>query len=445
MPFARRLSLRLRLSALVALGATVVLTVSSLVLYRDLSGEISEAITAELEIRLAGLPADIDQPPVPGAQHAVVAQAVDASGRVLAPAGAPLLLTGEELAAARRGRMLVDRAVPALGQRARILARPLDTAAGPVVGVAVTSIAPLEQARTRLLLILLVAGPALTSAITGTAWLLAGAALRPVRRMADRAATISMTAPGERLPVPPGRDEIAHLGATLNRMLERIELNVAHERAFIDDASHELRSPLAVLRGELELALLASEEPDAVRRGLQSALEETDLLAALSDRLLTLARADAGQLCPRPDTVELLEAARAAAARAPARTGVAVTVEGAPVSCTCDPGMFGQVLDNLLSNAIRHAGAKVLVQVAPLPGGARIVVADDGPGIPPELLPVAFDRFTRADTSRSRGGTGLGLAITASLVGALGGQVSAANGPPLGGAVLEVELVDDGS
>ncbi len=278
-----------------------------------------------------------------------MAQAVDTTGRVLVPAGATPLLTHAELAAALEGEVLVDRPVPGIGDDARVLARRLDDGRGDaVVGVTATTTAQLLHVRHRLVVVLLVGGTALTAAVALTGWVLAGAALRPVRRMAQRAETISMTAPGERLPVPPGGDEIAELGRTLNAMLVRIEATIAHERAFIDDASHELRTPLAVLRGELELAT-QDDDLDAVRQGLRSALEETDRLSRLSDNLLTLARVDAGQLPAGPVCTDLLDAVCAAVARIPCPDTVTLTVEGVHRTVRGGPEWIDRVVTNLVA------------------------------------------------------------------------------------------------
>jgi two-component system OmpR family sensor kinase len=291
---------------------------------------------------------------------------------------------------------------------------------------------------------LLVAGPALTAALALTEWVLAGAALRPVRRMAERAETISMTAPGERLPVPPGGDEIAELGRTLNAMLARIEATIARERAFIDDASHELRTPLAVLRGEIELAAQDDDLP-TVKQGLHSALEATDRLTRLGDNLLTLARADAGQLPAALTEVDLLDAVRTAVARIPCPDGVTLAVEGTPVTVRGEPEWIDRVVANLVSNAVRHARSRVRVTLDVTADGVRLTVADDGPGFPDELLPRAFDRFSRGDGARSPGGIGLGLAIVASIMGGLGGATRAGNGPPLGGARVEATFPQPGA
>ncbi len=430
----------MRLAGLVALGATVVLATAALVAYHDLSREISGAITTELQLRFDTLAAEAEDAGLVD-QHAVVGQTVDESGAVRSPVGALPLLTDAELRAALGGQLIIDRSVPGIGANARLLARPLPTSGGHIlVGVAAASTAPLERARDRFLLILLLAGPALAGAITVTAWILAGAALRPVRLMAARASTISMSAPGERLPEPGGGDEIAQLGRTLNQMLDRIEATVAHERAFIDDASHELRTPLAVLRGELELAALDAKGVPTVVDGLHSALEETDRLTRLTENLLTLARADAGQLKPGHGDADLLDAARAAVARLQVPDQLTVTIAGVAGPVAAEPEWLGQIITNLVTNAIRYARHDIRVEVARSPIGVELIVADDGPGFPPSVLPSVFDRFVRADNARSRGGTGLGLAIVASLVDALGGAIRADNGPPLGGARVEVTL-----
>ena len=177
-------------------------------------------------------------------------------------------MTADELARAARGEVIVDRAIAGVGEHARLLARPMRGPVGEeVVGVVATSTASLAEARERLTIVLGVAGPVLAAAIGAAAWFLTGAALRPVRRMSNEAATISMAEPGRRLAQPAGDDEIAELGRTLNAMLARIETTIAHERAFIDDAAHELRSPLAVLRGELELTADDPRTPTAVAQG----------------------------------------------------------------------------------------------------------------------------------------------------------------------------------
>jgi signal transduction histidine kinase len=225
-------------------------------------------------------------------------------------------------------------------------------------------------------------------------------------------------------------------------MLARIEDTITRERAFIDDAAHELRTPLAVLRGEIELAAQDLDHPEVVAQGLASALEEADRLADLADGLLILARADAGQLVAGNATTELLEATRAAVGRVPHRDDVTIEVTGEASAVRGSPDWVRQIVTNLVANADRHATSRVVVMVEAAATSATLVVADDGPGFPAELLPRAFDRFARGDGARGRagGGTGLGLAITASYARALGGTISAHNGAPLPGGCVRVEF-----
>ncbi|HEX6325732.1 MAG TPA: HAMP domain-containing sensor histidine kinase [Jiangellaceae bacterium] len=435
------LSLRARLAALAAAGSVVVLSVAAPLLYRDLSGALSAAITNELEIRVDDLDAGLNDGPVVSGSALVTAQVIDnTSGEVLSPAGSEPLLTASELTRASRELVIINRPVSGVGNQARVLARPIGDSGAGTVGAAATSTQPLTRARDRLVGILVVAGPALVAAVWISAWALAGAALRPVRRMAREAATISAAAAGRRLPEPASGDEIAELGRTLNAMLDRIESTIAREREFIDNAAHELRTPIAVLRGELELAAHDVDEPDVVRQNLTSALEETDRLAQRTENLLILARADAGQLIPGKATTELLAAVRASVRRLPHREDVSIQVFGEPAVVHGDFEWIAHIIGNLVANADRFARSRVVVTVATTDGRGRLTVADDGPGFPPALLPRAFDRFARSDHAQNQPGAGLGLAIVASLTQALGGTVSARNGPPEGGACLQIDL-----
>lgn len=428
-------SLRVRLTMVLALGIAVVLTGGWLLLYRDLGAELSAVITSELEIRVADVIGAGDTV-VPNDD--VAAQVVDAEDRVIAPRGADPILTADELAEARRSPILVDRAVPGVAEHARILARP----DGDRVVVAAASTESVERLRHRLLIALGIAAPAATAIVAVAGWILTGAALRPVRRMIRRAETMSPDEPRARLPQPPGDDEIAHLGRTLNGMLDRIESTVARERAFIDDASHELRTPIAMLRAELELALLDLHDPEATRASLESALEEAQRLTRLTDSLLMLARADAGQLVRRVEPVDLRAVAAAVVARTPVRPGTGVDVVGGGVVVLGDVPLLERVVANLLSNALRHCRSRVRVETARRGDEVHLVVADDGRGFPPALLDRVFDRFVRSGVRGANGGSraGLGLAIVAAIAQGFGARVDAANGPPLGGGVVRVRF-----
>ena len=225
------LSLRARLAALAAAGSVVVLSVAAPLLYRDLSGALSDAITNELEIRVDDLDAGLNDGPVVSGSALVTAQVIDAtSGEVLSPAGSEPLLTASELTRASRELVIINRPVSGIGNQARVLARPIGDFGAGTVGAAATSTQPLTRARDRLVGILVVAGPTLVAAVWISAWALAGAALRPVGRMAREAATISAAAAGRRPPEPASGDEIAEPGRTLDAMLDRMESAIARQR-----------------------------------------------------------------------------------------------------------------------------------------------------------------------------------------------------------------------
>lgn len=440
-----RLSLRAKVTTVAAVAAAAVLTAGALLLYVGLNGTLNAAVTEELRIRADDLTAEAvaDAPLVLGGGFP--AQIVAADGTVLAPEDEDPLLTPDELERALQGEVVLDRPVDAVGEDARLLARPLEVGAddGDVVVVA-GSTGPVVGARRRLAAVLGIAGPTMILVVAATAWLVSGAALRPVRRMSRRAASLSLQSPDERLPQPPGNDEIAELGQTLNRMLERIATTIAHERTFIDNASHELRSPVAVLRGELELARLELDEEDdieTVRPAIDSALEETDRLSRLTDHLLVLARADARSLADHREPVDLGDLVAGVVDRYRDRE-VDVGVEAEPAVVFGDAVSLEQAVSNLVDNACRWARSRVRVVVGTTDQRAEVLVADDGPGFAAELGKDALDRFTRADQSRNRhsGGAGLGLSIVDAVARVHDGEVVLGNGAPLGGATVRVLL-----
>ena len=441
---ASRFSLRLRLTLLAAVAAAIVLILGTLLLYVGLRAALDDAVTSELRVRADDVGAQLRAGKVPVLAGGLVTQVLQPDRSVVVPAGAPAVPTRAEVAGVS-GERLFDRPVAAVGDRARLLVRRVTLPGGGERYVVVAgSTAPIRRAQQRLEVVLLGAGPGMVVVVAGMAWFLTGAALRPVARMTRRAGEISLQDPSDRLPQPPGQDEIADLGRTLNGMLDRIAETVAHERAFVDDASHELRTPLAVLRTELELARLEfadGQEPALTAAALDSALEETDRLAALTQRLLVLARADAGHLAGQLQPVAVLDVACRVLDRLDPKE-VEVELAGDEVVVLADPLVLEQLLTNLIMNAARWSQSRVRVESGREATEGIVRVADDGPGFDPDLLGRAFDRFSRGDPSRGRsgGGTGLGLAIVAASTAALGGRVEARNGPPLGGAVVEVRL-----
>lgn len=266
--------------------------------------------------------------------------------------------------------------------------------------------------------------------VAAAAWAATRAALRPVDRMRVAAARLP---PGERLPVPVARDEVRALAEEINLLLARRDEAVARLERFTGDAAHELRSPVASIRVQAEVAV-AHPDPDRADETLRAVADEAARLTTLLADLLALARADAGQrVAARP--VDLVAAVREAVGRTgdgPAMQVVAPT----PVTVAATPSEVGLVLDNLLGNAGRYA--RSLVRVAVLPAGrwVRLVVEDDGPGIPAADRERVFDRFTRLDPEAGAG-AGLGLALVAALVRGRGGTVVAGTTSG-GGARLEV-------
>jgi two-component system, OmpR family, sensor kinase len=290
-----------------------------------------------------------------------------------------------------------------------------------------------DETLSSLLGLLLVGGPLALAAATFAGWLLAGAALRPVEAMRRRAAEISAETSGERLPVPPGEDEIHRLGTTLNEMLDRLDAALVRERRFVADASHELRTPLALLRTELELALRRPRTPEELEEALRSAAEEVERLVRLAEGLLLLVTADEAALhVTRFPVRELLDDA---ARRFGGEVGQA---EG---ELEADRVRLESALGSMVENAFRHGAPPVRLSAGP--EGDRIVlrVTDSGNGFPTSFLEHAFERFARADDARREPGAGLGLAIAAAVARAHGGEATARN--VAGGA--EVALVLPGA
>jgi heavy metal sensor kinase len=279
------------------------------------------------------------------------------------------------------------------------------------------------------LLAILPAG--LLAATCGGYWL-AASALAPIARIAEAARRVSAENLGERLLAPNPEDELGKLAATLNAMLDRIDRGFAAARRFTADAAHELRTPVASIRAEAEVALLAPRTAEEYQLALGSIVEESARLARLSDRLLTLSREDAGAVSDRsPVRLDLLVRQAIADAEERARgSGLSLRLEVPPeVVVQGDADGLRQVLDNLLHNALKYTppGGTIDLRVRSAPAGAVVEVADSGEGISPEILPRVFDRFFCADPSRSRrtGGAGLGLSIARAVVERHGGAIEA--------------------
>ena len=270
-------------------------------------------------------------------------------------------------------------------------------------------------------------------------------ARRLTRRLRATEAATRLLAAGDltaRVDVPAGGDEVASLGASVNRLAAALERSAGQERSFLLSVSHDLRTPLTAIRGWAE-ALADGTAPDPARAGRIVGAEAARLDRLVSD-LLELARLRARRFSLRREEVDLHEvAAEVVAGAQPTATAAGVTVAPVappgdpPAVVTADPARLGQALADLLENAVRHARSRVDVGVTSDGDVAGVVLDDDGPGIPAEDRTLVFERFWTS--ARGNGGTGVGLAIVAELCEAMGGEVLVQDSP-LGGARFVVRL-----
>ncbi len=438
-------SIRARVTLVFSAGSTAALCLGLALLYVALDGQLTTALDDDLRARSGDLAAAVRTGDVTVVARDPLAQLYGADGTVLASSVSlreRRLLSADEVPGIER-ETLQTRSFPpgrdAVPVAVRLLSQRVDSSRILTVGV---SAAPLQKARRRLLAVLLLAAPLLIGVLTAGGWLVVRAALRPVDVLTREAAAISSVEADRPLPGVPGDDEIARLARTLDDMLARLRVSFTRERAFVDDASHELRSPIAVLRAEMELALSAIDEPDEVERSLRAALAEAERLSRLADDLLLLARERAGMLLVRREPVDLLDLVATQARRLESVLGLRIQVSGEPAVVQGDPDRLGQLLANTVHNSAAAGAAVVRVGVERERDVVRLDVADDGPGFPLSVRDSAFERFVRGDHARTPGsaGAGLGLAIVRAVVAAHGGTVEARNGDPLGGAVVTVRL-----
>ena len=353
---------------------------------------------------------------------------VDASRTV----GKRPLLAGGDLHRALRRSIFVDRSsVAGLNEPARVLAVPLVRSGRRLVLAVGETKENRAEALRSLRTELLIAGPVALLVAVALGYVLAGAGLRAVEAMRRRATEISADRPGDRLPVPRSGDELERLGSTLNEMLDRLESALAHERDFVADAGHELRTPLALLRAELDFALHHAESEAELRDALRTASAETDRLVQLAGDLLLIASSDRGGLALRIDTIraaELLESVRNRFAWRAAEQDRSIEIDArAGLELSGDRLRLEQALGNLVDNALRHGGGTVHLSASTTGSQVELLVRDDGPGFPDGFIARAFDRFSTTETGRSGGGTGLGLSIVDAIARAHGGSVTGAN------------------
>ena len=303
---------------------------------------------------------------------------------------------------------------------------------GPLTVQVGRSLAAFEHESRELLLTFLLAGPlTLLAAISG-GYFLARRALQPVQSMAQTARQISAERLNQRLPVVNPDDELGSLAETLNHMIERLERSFTEMQRFTADAAHELRTPLAVIRNEAEVALRLPRSGDEYCHVLENLLEETDRLSGLADQLLFLCRNDAGLSPQVRDHMQLDELLREVIGNMQVVAqdkNITLTLADNPACpLIADHRQLRRVFYNLIDNAIKYtdAAGRITVSNRVTTEEATIVVSDSGTGIPPEHLPRIFDRFYRVDPSRTAdgNGAGLGLSICQSIVRGYGGTIA---------------------
>jgi two-component system, OmpR family, sensor kinase len=427
-----RLPIRLRLTAAFAAAMLLVLAVAALFVYLRLRADLNESVASDLHSRAEAVARA-------GVGAGVVGEAEESFAQLLAPdgrlldaaggAGSPVPGSGE-----------FERRVEGIDGTARVLARP-DGANTIVVG---RSLEDRDEVLANLVAAFAIGGPIAVLLASLLGYALAGAGLAPVEAMRRRAAEVSLANAQERLPLPPARDELRRLGETLNDMLDRLRRSFERERRFVADASHELRTPVAVIKTELEGVLRSGRHEPRTREALVAALEECDHLTQLAEDLLVIARSAEGELPVRSEPVAvlpLLEGVRDRFADRAGERGRAIRVDAVELEVIADPLRLRQALGNLVDNALRHGDGDIVVAARNTDGTVELEVSDEGPGFAPGIAGRAFERFTRGDAARTRGGSGLGMAIVLAIAQAHGGSAAIVPGH---GAIVRISLPSQG-
>ncbi|MEU8204931.1 ATP-binding protein [Streptosporangium sp. NPDC049046] len=495
----RRKSLRFRLTAVASAVLAVALVVSAYVMITVLGNALRDTIDESIYQRARDTVSLADAGRLPDemtSSDGTLLQVIDGAGRITHTTTGtdrlvPLLDAEQRAAAIGEGEARFLDGKP-YGIPHLLRVRVLSADRGQTV-IAARSFSEVQTSISTAGNVLIVGTPLLLVLLAAASWVIIGGTLRPIAALRRGADEITDTARSRRLPVPEARDEVHSLATTLNAMLARLEKAGIRQQALVSDAAHELRSPLASIRLQLEVALGHPEGQDW-RETAEGVLEDTMRLSRLAEDLLSLARLDErggtpargepvelDQLVPQTVerygeavTVRIIGDPDGAPESGPAPAGGAVVdvtgdatggvsggvsgggagtpenrsrdaggaVESRSITVTGDALDLGRVLVNLVDNALRHTFAPVVVELRTEGADAVLTVTDDGPGIPEADRERVFDRFTRLDSSRSRdeGGAGLGLAIVRETVHAHGGAVHLEDASPGLRAVVRLPL-----
>jgi signal transduction histidine kinase len=432
------------------LGLAVALAAAALLLRGAVQGSLTREVdgTARQGARQVAALADTNQLPNTVLAGTLTVQVLRPNGQIAAASPTvdrlvPLLPPARAAAVARSGRaVLLDGRPFGIPYLMRVVAVPASGGEIVLSGAAYTQVRDSMRTLTGALL---VGTPLLLLLLAGVTWLVVGSTLRPISALRRGAQVITATGVTRELPVPEARDEVRVLAVTLNDMLTRLDAAQQRQRRLVSDTAHELRSPIASIRAQLEVALDHPEQQDWPLTA-QDVLADTLRLASLAEDLLVLARLDEHQ--PRPaagkpvDLAGLVteEVERSAGGRVPVTARTA-----GPCVVTGEAEGLRRLLRNLIDNAMRYAKSGVEVAARREGSVAVLTVSDDGPGIPEADRERAFDRFVRLDDARSRdetqaGGAGLGLAIVRAIARTHGGSAHLEGGTPGLRAVVRIPV-----
>ena len=421
----RWLPLRLRVAAVFTVAAAITLVGLGLFVYFrvevTLLHQARVSLGAQMDT-LVGLPESGRQDSTAAMTGEFFGQVLTAAGMVVAssPQLSGPLVSGDRFPPAQGQDVVVAQPVTLAGEDEREAALLLLRRDGDQVLAVGASKEDLDDALWGVRTQLVIGGPLALLLASGAGYLAAGTALRPIERMRQHADAISAHSSGERLPLPPARDEIHRLGLTLNQMLDRLDAGLQRERRFVAEASHELRTPLALLKLELDLALARPRPADELLAALHSADEEVDRLTQLSEDLLVSAASEQGRSQPARTDVDVGRLLRTLAVRFSVRAqqeGRRITVaseEG--LVLRANAGRLERALSNLVDNALRHGAGDVELGSEERDGQVAIWVSDHGQGMGDAFRGRAHEPFSRASTARSQDGRGLGLAIVHAIV-----------------------------
>jgi len=454
------MSLRLRLALFGAAVVALALVLFGLAVYtlasRSADTNQDKELSARANAAIGELANAPDLTPRPALAPIELRSSAEVFIEVLAPDGSLIYSTGvfngtpppvqpQTLdLAARNGGAFATQGQASAGSQLRLYVKPF--ASGYVVAGQSTRVP--QSNLSGIVGFLIISGVPTLIAALAASWLVAGRALKPLNEGARAADEIGSTRDfSRRLPKRRSRDEVATLSSSFNRMLEQLQDSFESQRRFVADASHELRTPLTTIQGNAGLLAQGPAITDEVRRAAAADIgAESERMSRLVDRMLTLARADSGlrlQLAPIRLKPLVTEVCRQAAA---VHAEKKITVEAVDAMVAGDEDALRQLLWILLDNAMRHSNSKISVTLAVEGDWARLMVGDDGAGIPPDERDRVFERFYKADVARASAGhgrmgqgAGLGLSIARWITDQHKGRIIAA-GAPGGGAGLFVDL-----